>query len=156
MGNFFKSVKVSSTQSTQQINKIINLNELEFKIILLGDSNVGKSSLIDRFRNNNDVFSLNNQTTIGINKIVHYFPIILDNVNKVIKIIILDSFGNSRFDNITETYCKNIDGAVIVYDDVISYNNINKWLNMIRKANNVDNFDNVVGKTHINLYKTGP
>lgn len=99
------------------------------KVIMIGDSGVGKTSLMFRYVDN--MFSPTFITTIGID----FKSKILDVEDKKIKMTIWDSSGQERFRSITTSYIRGSDGIVLVYDvtDVNSFENINYWVNQISK-----------------------
>lgn len=110
--------------------KIEKLNEdakdydKSIKVILLGDANVGKSSIIDRLKNN--PFNYNKQPTLTLE---HYNLIIKINTF-VLRMQIWDTAGQEKFDSITSTYYKSTDIAIFVYsiDDQKSFNRIPGWI----------------------------
>ncbi|OBA27990.1 ras-domain-containing protein [Hanseniaspora valbyensis NRRL Y-1626] len=80
------------------------------KILLIGDSGVGKSCLLVRFVD--DTFSPSFITTIGID-----FKIKTIDINgKKIKLQLWDTAGQERFRTITTAYYRGADGVVLVYD----------------------------------------
>ena len=81
-----------------------------FKLILIGDTSVGKTSLLNRFTERSFHHFYN--PTIGIDFRVKSIKI----NNKLIKLQIWDTSGNERFQAITSLYYKNADGFIIVYD----------------------------------------
>ena len=103
---------------------------LIIKLILLGDSSVGKTCLLLRYLN--EEFSPNHLGTIGID-----FKIKKLNIeNNNYKIQIWDTSGVERCRNITKTYIKGTHGFIFIYD--VSYRNsfqnikdFLKWLNVI-------------------------
>ena len=102
------------------------------KIILLGDSMVGKTSFINRFFS--EGFDPNLTSTIGLNertKIINY------NKNKY-KIQIWDTAGQERFESIPRQYYEKMDGVFLFYDitNEKSFNNIIKWLKDIYESGN--------------------
>lgn len=100
------------------------------KILILGESNVGKTCLLSRFID--DTFTLNHINTFGIE-----FKTKIINLNdKIIKYQIWDTSGLERFRRVTESYYKNVNGIIIVYDitDQKSFQSINKWI--IKQINN--------------------
>ena len=81
-----------------------------FKLLIIGDSGVGKSSLLVRFADN--TFSGNYITTIGVD-----FKIRTINVNgERVKLQIWDTAGQERFRTITSTYYRGTHGVIVVYD----------------------------------------
>lgn len=99
-----------------------------FKIVLLGDSAVGKSNLLSRYTKNE--FSRNSKATIG----VEFQAKTLQIDNKEIKAQIWDTAGQERFRAVTSAYYRGAVGALLVYD--ISrrqtFQNICRWLEELR------------------------
>ena len=81
-----------------------------FKIVLIGDSGVGKSNLLSRFTRNE--FNLESKTTIGVE--FAQKTIVID--GKVIKAQIWDTAGQERYRAITSAYYRGALGALLVYD----------------------------------------
>ena len=104
-----------------------------FKILLIGNSAVGKSSLILQFVENswNEIFV----PTIGVD-----FKIKTLNIDdKRVKLQIWDTAGQERFKNITAAYYRGALGVMLVYDitDIETFKALNSWLIEIEKnANN--------------------
>ncbi|XP_048476879.1 ras-related protein Rab-35-like [Rhincodon typus] len=95
-----------------------------FKLLIIGDSGVGKSSLLLRFADN--TFSGSYITTIGVD-----FKIRTVDVNgEKVKLQIWDTAGQERFRTITSTYYRNTHGVIIVYDvtNPESFINVKRWL----------------------------
>mmetsp|Transcript_5880 Transcript_5880/g.7762 ORF Transcript_5880/g.7762 Transcript_5880/m.7762 type:complete len:208 (+) Transcript_5880:394-1017(+) len=94
------------------------------QILLVGDSAVGKTSLIERFSDNK--YSPSFVSTIGVD-----FKILtLKWKDKVVKFQIWDTAGQERFRSITQSYYRGAHGIVMVYDvsDPLSLQNIqNIW-----------------------------
>jgi len=100
-----------------------------FKVLLIGDSGVGKSSLLLRYSENN--FSDAYISTIGVDfkiKTLH-----LD--DKAVKLQIWDTAGQERFRTITASYYRGAQGIIVVYDvtNQASFDNIRKWLEEISR-----------------------
>lgn len=98
-----------------------------FKFLLIGDSGVGKSSLLLRFAD--DTYTEAYVTTIGVD-----FKIRTINVdNKKIKLQIWDTAGQERFRTITTSYYRGAQGIIVMYDitDRDTFENIKLWLNEI-------------------------
>ncbi|UKJ89845.2 Rab GTPase [Theileria orientalis] len=100
-----------------------------FKLVLIGDSGVGKSCLLLRFAD--DSFTDSYITTIGVD---FRFRTVIVN-NKRVKLQIWDTAGQERFRTITSTYYRGADGIIMVYDvtDKASFEHINDWLNEVNK-----------------------
>jgi small GTP-binding protein len=97
------------------------------KVIVIGDSGVGKTNLITRFCENQ--FKESYVATIGVD-----FKIKSLMVNdKRIKMQIWDTAGQERFKNITQTYYKGAAGIVLAYSisDSVSFTNIERWMTQI-------------------------
>jgi Ras-related protein Rab-8A len=97
------------------------------KLLLIGDSGVGKSCLLLRF--SDDSFTTSFITTIGID-----FKIkTIDLDGKRIKLQIWDTAGQERFRTITTAYYRGAMGILLVYDctDESSFNNIRNWIRNI-------------------------
>ena len=121
-------------------------NNLLFKIILLGDSQVGKTSIISRY--NNDTFTENLMSTIGVLQIDKC----LKRPPFDIKLIIMDTAGQERFNSITKNYFNNINGVVYVFDLTVkkSFDNIKNWVNLSKKYGN---FYSVICANKCDLHK---
>jgi len=99
------------------------------KLLLIGDSGVGKSCLLLRF--SDDSFTPSFITTIGIDFKIR--TIELD--GKRIKLQIWDTAGQERFRTITTAYYRGAMGILLVYDvtDERSFNNIRNWFSNIEQ-----------------------
>ena len=100
-----------------------------FKIIIVGDPNVGKSTIIKRLIS--DKFDDNYNATIGLDFAAHTFYI----DEKEIKIYIWDTAGQECFRSIIKSYYSDIAGAILVYDisDRSTFDNIERWLDDVEK-----------------------
>ena len=100
-----------------------------FKIVLVGDSGVGKTNLLTRFSKNE--FSLESKTTIGVEFAT---KTITTESGHVIKAQIWDTAGQDRYRAIASSYYKGALGALLVYDITKeqSFENVNKWLSELR------------------------
>ena len=100
-----------------------------FKIVLIGDSGVGKSNLLLRFTRNE--FNLESKTTIGVEFATKNVRI----DNQVIKAQVWDTAGQERYRAITSAYYRGAYGALLVYDITKhnSFENVEKWLQELRE-----------------------
>merc|ERR1712196_667588 len=103
--------------------------DLLIKLLLIGDSGVGKSCLLCRY--SDDVFNSSFITTIGIDFKIR--TIDLDGLK--IKLQIWDTAGQERFRTITQTYYRGAGGIFLVYDTTNkdSFSNIENWISNIDK-----------------------
>ena len=103
-----------------------------FKLLLIGDSGVGKSSLLLRFAD--DSYSESYISTIGVDFKIR--TVQLD--GKTVKLQIWDTAGQERFRTITSSYYRGAHGIIVVYDltDMESYENVKNWLKEIDRYAN--------------------
>jgi len=101
--------------------------DMLIKLLLIGDSGVGKSCLLLRF--SDDSFTHNFIATIGIDFKVKT----IDLDGKKIKLQIWDTAGQERFHTITTAYYRGAHGMVLVYDvtDEKSFENVRHWMKQI-------------------------
>lgn len=99
-----------------------------FKLVLIGDSGVGKSNLLSRFTRNE--FNLESKSTIG----VEFATKSLTVDGKVIKAQIWDTAGQERYRAITSAYYRGAVGALLVYDVSrhVTFENVSRWLKELR------------------------
>ena len=98
-----------------------------YKLLMIGDSGVGKSSLLLRFAS--DQFEDSHMTTAGLD-----FKIRTVEVDgKVVKLQMWDTAGQERFRTITSSYYRGAQGIVVVYglDDKKSFENVKQWVEEI-------------------------
>ncbi|KAL3851409.1 hypothetical protein ACJIZ3_013291 [Penstemon smallii] len=99
-----------------------------FKLVLIGDSGVGKSNLLSRFTRNE--FSLESKSTIGVEFATRSLTV----DGKVIKAQIWDTAGQERYRAITSAYYRGAVGALLVYDVTrhSTYESVERWLKELR------------------------
>lgn len=97
------------------------------KIIILGDSGVGKTSLMNQYVNRK--FSSQYKATIGADFLTK--EVMID--DKLVTLQIWDTAGQERFRTITSSYYRGAHGIIVVYDttDLESFNNVKQWLHEI-------------------------
>lgn len=101
-----------------------------FKIVLLGDSGVGKSNLVFRFTKNE--FNKDSKSTIGVEFATKTVQIEDD---KLVKAQIWDTAGQERYRSIASSYYRGAVGALLVYDvtDRASFNHVPMWLKEVEE-----------------------
>ena len=105
-----------------------------FKLVIIGDSGVGKSCLLLRFAD--DTFTENFYSTIGVD----FRFKCLEIGDRKCKLQIWDTAGQERFKTVTSAYYRGADGIIIVFDqtDKDSYNNVQNWIEDISKYSTDD------------------
>ena len=105
-----------------------------FKILIIGEENVGKTCFGNILRNN--TYNQFHDPTIGI-EISSYYHLIKD---KMIKTLILDTSGKNVFLPLLKSYYKGIAGVIVMYsvDDRKSFEKVDFWLNEINKNKSDD------------------
>lgn len=100
-----------------------------YKIILIGDSGVGKSNILSRFSRNE--FSLDCKSTIG----VEFTARTVEIGGNLVKAQVWDTAGQERYRAITAAYYRGAVGIIIVYDITKNntFDNVQKWIKEIRE-----------------------
>ena len=108
--------------------------DYKLKVVVVGDSGVGKTNLIKRFIVN--IYNPNTKATVGVEFLSKSYKI----NDQVFKIEIWDTAGQERYKSITAAYYKGAKGALIVYDitQKDSFENINKWMSEVRDKSTKD------------------
>eukprot|EP01083_Nonionella_stella_P019537 54253_1 len=124
------------------------------KVVLIGDSGVGKSCLLKRFSSGE--FEPGYISTIGVDFEIRTLQI----RDKTVKLQIWDTAGQERFHNITTSYYRGAHCIMLVYDvtSTTSFKAINRWLTQIRQHGSKDvevllvgNKTDLVDKRIVNL-----
>ena len=99
------------------------------KLLIAGDSSVGKTNFIMRFVNNE--FNISYMTTSGIDLKTKDIEI----KNKKIRVQIWDTAGQVKYRAITRNLFLKVMGAILIYDitNEKSYNNLKEWMKLIRE-----------------------
>jgi len=102
--------------------------DVKYKIMVLGESKVGKTSLIKRFTKN--VFGGVYLTTVGMD----FQDKIIEIEDKKVRLQVWDTAGQERFRNVTKSYFQSSQGLLVVYDitDKESFEKINFWMENIK------------------------
>jgi len=105
-----------------------------FKLLVLGDSDVGKSCLLHRYTDN--AFTLEHNSTIGVD----FRQKIVSLNGEEGKLEIWDTAGQERYRNIVATYYRGAHGMLLVFDVTIreSFNHCQKWLYEIKANSETD------------------
>ncbi len=108
-------------------------NEIKIKIILIGDSSVGKTTIICKYLDN--TYNEDATPTVSLENRVKT----IDIHGLKAKIQLWDTVGQEKFNSLTQQYFRNTDGILLIFDltNKDSFNHIKKWL--IEINNNTDN-----------------
>ena len=101
-----------------------------YKILLLGDSTVGKTCFLLRYMD--ETFLDLHMATIGLD--YRLKTMVLED-QKIVKVQLWDTAGQDKFRAITRNYYKGASGIILIYDvtNIKSYENIKKWINEIKE-----------------------
>lgn len=104
-----------------------------FKIILIGDSNTGKTSILNRYVYNK--FEERYICTIGVDFMMKQIQL---KDNSIIKLQLWDTAGMERYKKITSTYYRGAQGAVVVFDisNRNSFESVSKWVDDFKQYSN--------------------
>ena len=130
-----------------QINELFNIDSIDdkddekneaikYRVILLGNCAVGKTSILKRLSNNK--FDSNCFTTVGCETSIYYMKY----KNIKYQLLFFDTGGQEKYKAITRNYLRNVDGVLFVFDisDKKSFEDISFWYNFYKEEN-----ENVVG-----------
>ena len=120
------------------VEPIDNDDEITLKILLLGDTTVGKTSILLKYTDG--YFPTTYVSTIG----VEYKAKKLNINGNIIKLQIWDTAGQERFKSITHNYFKGADGILFVYDitQKKTFDNLKSWIKDSEESN--QNFKKVI------------
>ena len=104
-------------------------NDFQFKILFLGDSEVGKTSILVRYAE--DKFESNGLPTLGVDLIYKYIKI----DNKNIRLDLWDTAGEERFKNIAKNYYKGANGIIFVFDltKFDTFTRLRNWIEDVKE-----------------------
>jgi small GTP-binding protein len=110
------------------------MEESQAKIVLVGDSGVGKSSILDMLINSK--FYTNVESTVGSAFKTKEIEI----GKKTVKLNIWDTAGQERYNSLTKMYCRGAMAAVMVYDITKrdTFLNLRKWYQVVLESGNTD------------------
>ena len=115
--------------------------DYQYKILILGDATVGKTSILVRYIDNK--FEKDSLATLGVD--VKYKYVTLD--NKKIRMNIWDTAGQDRFRNIAKNYFKGANAVIFVFD-VNNKNTLDKikfWIDNVKENSSEDLIEVIVG-----------
>ena len=118
-------------KTVEKISDFQQAHKYLFRVCLLGDAGVGKTSLLTRFCDNS--FKENYNNTIGVD-----FRVVTLKCNDIIsKIHIWDTAGQERFRSLALNYMNNSHGFIFIYDITSqeSFNNVVNWINLALDKN---------------------
>ncbi|UJR14824.1 hypothetical protein I4U23_001809 [Adineta vaga] len=100
-----------------------------FKILIIGDSGVGKTTILQRF--SQDYFSTEYVATIGVDFQIRT----IDVDSKRCKLQVWDTAGQDRFKCVVSSFYRNANGVVLCFDltDLESFRNVNNWLEEVKR-----------------------
>ena len=112
---------------------------IHYKIILIGNSSIGKTSFFRKLTTGE--FHERNISTIGLDKRTFNVDIINDKEEKKsIDVSLFDTAGQERFRAITQSYYKGSQGALLIYDisDRSTFDSVEMWVNSLNETLNND------------------
>ena len=109
----------------------IEHEEIKYKLIVIGNENVGKTSIINRLKNNQ--FSGNYEPTVGLD--FQSIPILIDDQN--VTLLLYDTAGQEKFRSLLPLYTKNSHIILLVYDitNLDSFCDVEKWYDSLSNIN---------------------
>ena len=104
--------------------------DIVLKIVLVGESGVGKSNIVTRYIN--DTFNLNSMSTIGVDLLSR--QLYIDNVNLLVQM--WDTAGQERMRALSSSFYKNAKGVMLIYDITSkeSFARLKFWLKELHKS----------------------
>lgn len=115
-------------------------NIITFKILLLGNQEVGKTSFIIRF--SEDQFNENPLSTIGVDIKIKE----IKRKDKNILLKIFDTAGEEKFRSISKNYFANADGILLLYDisNLDSFKSIKEWIENVKENVNLSDIGLII------------
>lgn len=105
-----------------------DMEDYFFKIVVVGDSAVGKSNILTRYVQNE--FNQESKSTVGVELSTKLYKI----NDKYVKVHLWDTAGQERYQSITAAYYKGAKGAMIVYDitRTSTFDSVDRWYKEIK------------------------
>merc|ERR1711862_406061 len=124
MGNSLHDTQQEQTMDARDERSDEGVTEYLYKVLVVGDIGVGKTSIIKRFVHN--IFSMHYKSTIGVDfalKVINW------DTSTVVRLQLWDIAGQERFGNMTRVYYKEAVGAMVVFDvtRVGTFEAVQKW-----------------------------
>lgn len=119
--------KMTSSEPSAGIKKDVQTYDHLFKIVLIGDAGVGKSSILLRFTD--DRFDEDHLSTIGVDLKVKLLDVGTGASKKRVKVTVWDTAGQERFRTLTASYFHKVQGLILVYDVTKreSFDSLSMW-----------------------------
>jgi small GTP-binding protein len=129
-----ESIKDIEELETEIMPDDFNIYDLSFKIIVIGDSNVGKSCITLKATRN--YFEESYSPTIGF----EFFTLTIKINKQYVKLQIWDTCGQEAYRSLISSFYKNSSLAILTYsiDNENSFNNLNNWLNELKTESSPD------------------
>ena len=110
-------------------------NEFLYKILILGDYSVGKTSFLNRYVSNS--FLSKTLSTLGVEYVLKNAKM---KDGSIVKLQIWDTVGQERFRTITKSFFKGAHAIVLIFSviDSDSFNNVRKWITQIKDSADKD------------------
>ena len=105
--------------------------EIKYKLIVIGDENVGKTSIINRFKTNQ--FTGDYEPTVGLD--FQSIPLLIDNQN--VTLLLYDTAGQEKYRSLIPLYTKDANIIFLIYDTTNeqSFSNLEKWYESLSNIN---------------------
>ena len=105
--------------------------EIRYKLIVIGDELVGKTSILNRFKNNQ--FNAIYEPTVGLE--FQSIPILID--DQSVNLLLYDVSGHQKFRSLIPLYASDVNIILLIYDisKNESFNNIDKWFSFLNNIN---------------------
>ncbi|KAL6055192.1 GTPase [Balamuthia mandrillaris] len=119
----------------------------EFKVLLVGDSKVGKTSLILQLADG--IFLQQQRATIGVD----FKACTITVGDTTVLLNIWDTAGQERFRSITSSFYRGMEGVIVVYDvtEPDSFTHVRSWLRDVEEHGEGDAVTMIVGKSSVSL-----
>eukprot|EP01125_Pyxidicula_operculata_P011870 TRINITY_DN3884_c0_g1_i1.p1 TRINITY_DN3884_c0_g1~~TRINITY_DN3884_c0_g1_i1.p1 ORF type:complete len:262 (-),score=61.59 TRINITY_DN3884_c0_g1_i1:132-917(-) len=139
--NPFDDETVSTTETTSPSGLFTYQNEvpestqhdLMYKVIILGESGVGKTNLLGRWKE--DKYD-RTSATLNVELSSKVFKINYEGTSLVVKIQLWDTAGQEQYRSVTSSYYRKCQGAILVYDitKLNTFSSLESWLNELKNA----------------------